>query len=62
MVGEKVTKEVLHVLRGGDMSRGWNDTTVVLIPKVGTPESLKDLRPKSLCNVVYKIVSNVLAK
>jgi hypothetical protein len=61
VVGEKVSKEVLDVLRGGPMPENWNDTCVVLIPKVKDPESMKDLRPISLCNVVYKIVSKMLA-
>ena len=55
MVGEDVLKEVKGFLNGGDMPAGWNETVVVLIPKVHNPERLKDLRPISLCNVVYKI-------
>jgi hypothetical protein len=34
IVGDTVVKEVLHVLRGGSISEGWNETIVVLIPKV----------------------------
>lgn len=61
IVGENVIAEVLYVLNGGPMPEGWNDTCVVLIPKVQSPESMKDLRPISLCNVVYKLISKVLA-
>jgi hypothetical protein len=60
IVGEDVTNEVLNVLNGGPMPKGWNDTCVVLIPKTKNPESMKDLRPISLCNVVYKLISKVL--
>lgn len=60
-VGVDVTKEVEQFLNGGPMPVSWNDTMVVLIPKVQHPERLKDLRPISLCNVVYKIASKVLS-
>lgn len=60
-VGEDITKEVLHFLNGGALPSRWNETIIVLIPKVKNPEKLKDLRPISLCNVVYKIASKVLS-
>ncbi|KAM3241700.1 hypothetical protein ACQJBY_054489 [Aegilops geniculata] len=55
-------KEVVDALQSiGDLKApgpdGWNDTCVVLIPKVQNPESMKDLRPISLCNMVYKLIS-----
>ena len=55
IVGGDVIREVKQFLEGGQMPDAWNDTTVVLIPKVQHPEKLKELRPISLCNVVYKI-------
>jgi hypothetical protein len=60
IMGEKIVEEVLNVLRGGELPEGWNDTYVVLIPKVKEPSRIKDLRPISLCNVLYKLVYKVL--
>lgn len=60
-VGDKVVEEVLRVLDGEEMPAEWNATTIVLIPKVQKPESVKELRPTSLCNVIYKLVPKVLA-
>lgn len=61
LVGDQVTKEVMEVLNGGPMPERWNETVIALIPKVQNPEKVTDLRPISLCNVLYKIVSKVLA-
>lgn len=61
IVGEVVVKEVTWVLNGGPMPESWNDIVVVLILKVNNPEKLKDLRSFSLCNVVCKIASKVVA-
>jgi hypothetical protein len=61
IVGDKVVHEVLGVLNGGPMPEEWNDTNIILIPKVPNPLQVKDLHPISLCNVLYKLVAKVLA-
>jgi len=38
-----------------------NATNIVLSPRGDNPESMKDLCPISLCNVLYKVISKVLA-
>jgi hypothetical protein len=60
-VGDDIIREVKNYLSGGAMPSGWNDTVVVLVPKVQNPEKLKDLRLISLCTAVYKIISKVLS-
>jgi hypothetical protein len=44
----------------GIMPEGVNDTTIVLIPKKDDPAELKDFRPISPCNVIFKVVSKCL--
>jgi hypothetical protein len=61
LCGDDITSEVLQALNSGVIPEGWNDTTVVLIPKVDNPELITQFRPISLCNVIYKIISKMLA-
>jgi hypothetical protein len=42
------------------MSDGVNNTSIILVPKKDAPDELKDFRPVSLCNVIYKIVAKCL--
>lgn len=61
IVGPAVTSLVLSVLRSATISESLNKTFIVLIPKRKDPEHMTDFRPISLCNVVYKLISKVLA-
>ena len=61
IVGNDVSSVVLDFLNFGNMIPEINYTYIVLIPKVKSPEKMIDFRPISLCNVIYKIISKVLA-
>jgi hypothetical protein len=61
LCGEDVTSAVFRVLKGDDDMRDINQTFLVLIPKVASPEELEQFRPICLCNVIYKIASKILA-
>ncbi|KAK2662764.1 hypothetical protein Ddye_001338 [Dipteronia dyeriana] len=56
-----VTKVCLSVLNGSSSIREFNETNVVLIPKSKYPVKLKDFLLISICSVIYKIVTKVLA-
>jgi len=60
LVKEDVIQAVKEFFSTGVMPPGVNDTCIVLIPKVPHPEHLKDFRPISLCNVIYKVVSKCI--
>ncbi|XP_074302786.1 uncharacterized protein LOC141634757 [Silene latifolia] len=61
IVGPSVIRQVLNILNGASFPPSLNKAQIVLIPKKKAPDKMMDFRPISLCNVVYKIVSKVLA-
>ncbi|KAI5339194.1 hypothetical protein L3X38_018466 [Prunus dulcis] len=61
IVGEDVVAAVLHFFKMGKLLKKINFTHVALIPKVHEPKNMMQLRPISLCNVLYKIGAKVLA-
>ena len=61
ILGDSLTTKVLEAVNTKVIPEGWNDTVIVLIPKVQTPELVTQYRPISLCNVLYKVISKMIA-
>ncbi|XP_062100181.1 uncharacterized protein LOC133806062 [Humulus lupulus] len=61
IVGEDIISMVQDFFTTGTFLNHLSETNIVLIPKKSDPESMGDLRPIALCNVVYKVVSKVMA-
>ncbi|CAA7057784.1 unnamed protein product [Microthlaspi erraticum] len=57
-----VFKMVNNFLTAGTFDERLNMTHICLIPKTGRPSRMTELRPISLCNVGYKIISKVLCQ
>ena len=62
VVGEDIVKEVQDFFLYGVMPRTVNETHIRLIPMIMSPMKLADYRPIALCNVLYKIISKLLAR
>lgn len=61
VIGPAVTNFILQVFTSGALPTDLNESIICLIPKVVAPESLHQCRPISLCNVLVKAISKVLA-
>ena len=59
--GEVVTSTVLDFLNHGMPLPNFNETPIVLIPKIKESRHVSNYRPISLCNVAYKIASKAIA-
>ena len=61
VVGNDIMCMVLNVLNSNMLIADINSTNITLIPKINSPSKMFDFRLKSLCNVLYKLVSKVIA-
>lgn len=59
--GVVVTKTIPDFLNHGIIPSNFNDTHIVLIPKIKDPKRVTNYRPISLCNVIYKFASKAIA-
>lgn len=61
IVGEAVREFVREFERDPHTICQYNNTNLVLIPKVERPEHIRYFRPIALCNVCYKIITKILS-
>ena len=60
LVSKSVTEAVHDVFHSGKVPETLNKTLITLIPKRPDANCLSSYRPISLCNIVYKVISNVI--
>lgn len=60
-VSMDVTHAVLSCLNSCSILKSINHTFITLIPKVNNLEKVSNFRPISFCNVIYKIISKLIA-
>lgn len=62
VLGKDITNAILEIFHNGRILKQWNSTVISLIPKTEGADKITDFRPISYCNVLYKILSNIIAR
>ena len=62
IIKSDLVEMVNNFLVSGEMDSRLNVTNICMIPKTERPTRMTELRPISLCNVGYKIISKVLCQ
>lgn len=55
-----IFKLVNTSFNSGTIPPGLNDTFIALVPKIANPTAMTHIRPISLCNTIYKVISKTL--
>ena len=58
LIKHAVCKERKEILEGKFFLDDFNETVLVLIPKVKSREFYSQFCPINLCNIIYKLVTN----
>jgi hypothetical protein len=58
---QEVCDAIMYFFDTCNLDASINATVIALVPKIKNPIAVTDFRPISLCNVVYKILSKILA-
>ena len=61
ILGSEFTLAVQSFFVKGFLPKGVNSTILALIPKKTEARVMKDYRPISCCNVIYKVISKIIA-
>lgn len=61
IVGNLFCEAVMDFFTTSVLHKGANNTAITLVPKIKNPTKMTDFRPISLCSVVYKCITKILA-
>ena len=61
IIGKEFVLAVQSFFAKGFLPKGLNSTILALIPKRKGSKEMKDFRPISCCNVIYKVISKLIA-
>lgn len=61
IIGQEFTTAIQSFFATGFLPKGVNSTILALIPKKLEAQEMKDYRPISCCNVIYKVISKIIA-
>nr|GEX71961.1 hypothetical protein [Tanacetum cinerariifolium] len=61
IIGNDVCVAIRDFFLNDRLLKEVNATTIALVPKSQTPRKVSDFRPISCCNVLYKVISKIIA-